>query len=161
MSFIYIFGIIAVVAYVCQGILGFIQIKHFTKNYTELRHKGTVAIGRQPGKFRAGTIVLLALNSDGIVIEGRKIQGITVLAKFKKIIDIEGYHMFELTRTVPCVSKENKLIQTTIMDAVDVYKRVMDGEIIQEKSTLSLNIQSNLSMLKYSLQSKLKRSVNK
>ena len=54
MPFIYVFGIVAVSAYLLQGFLGFLQIKHFTKVYGEMRRKGRVAIGRKSGKFKAG-----------------------------------------------------------------------------------------------------------
>lgn len=161
MPFIYLFGIIAACAYLFQGVLGFIQIKHFTKVYGEMRRQGRVAIGRKSGKFKAGTIVMLALDPQGIIIEARKIQGTTVLAKFKPLTAMTGYHIFELSPKVPCVAEENKLTIATIMDAVDVYRRVMNGEIIEEKTAPFMSVGNKLNMLKFSIQTKFRGSVNK
>ena len=161
MPSIYVLGIIGVSAYLFQGILGFIQIKHFTAVYSEMRRKGRVAIGRKSGKVRAGTIVMLALDAEGIILDARKIQGTTVLAKFKRLPDITGYHIFELSRLVPCVSQENKLTQETIMDAVDVYKKVMSGQVIEEALSPFQSIGGKWQMLKFSIQNKYKRSVSK
>lgn len=62
--------------------MGMKQIKHFNQNYQELRQLGKVAIGRRAGKLKAGTIILFAVDSQGKILAARKMQGVTVLAKF-------------------------------------------------------------------------------
>lgn len=161
MSFIYIFGFFAIAAYLFQGFLGFLQIKHFTNVYGELRRQGKVAIGRHTGKFKAGTIVMFSLDELGIIIEGRKMQGTTILAKFKNIEDVKGYHITELSLNVPCVVKENKLTRITMMDAVETYKKVRSGILIEERPAPFMMVKNQLSLMRYSIQMKLKGSVNK
>lgn len=59
-------------AFVIQMGLGFLQIKYFTKGYTELRRMGKVAIGKKPGRIKAGTIVLFAINNNGRILAAKK-----------------------------------------------------------------------------------------
>lgn len=158
MPFIYVFGIVAVSAYLLQGFLGFLQIKHFTKVYGEMRRKGRVAIGRKSGKFKAGTIVMIAIDEAANILEVKKIQGTTVLAKFKDIKGLEGMSITELTPTLPILAKENKLTQATVMDAVQTYQKVMNGEVIEMPPTPMMSMRNQAMMMKYSLQNKFKRS---
>ncbi|MFS7398216.1 transcriptional regulator GutM [Carnobacterium maltaromaticum] len=161
MPVIYILGISAVGAYIFQGILGFIQIKHFTKIYGEMRKRGRVAIGRKAGKFRAGTIVMFTIDEAGIILASYKIQGTTILARFKPLAGFEGVNILSLEKKLPCVRKENKLTQATIMDAVTIYKRVLNGEIIKAKETPFASLATRLALIKYSIQLKLRKGVEK
>ena len=161
MSFIYVFGIFAISAYIFQAILGFKQIKHFTAVYSEMKSKGRVAIGRRAGKFRAGTIVMFTLNQEEVIIDARKIQGTTVLAKFKALTDFEGVKIGDLSLELDCVSKENKLTQGTIMNALETYRRVMSGEVITEPVKPLAQLAPQFQLLKYKIQTKLQRSESK
>ena len=67
-----------------QYILGYFQIKNFTKNYIELRSNGRVAIGRRPSIFKSGTLVLLQLNNRNEIVKGRYMQGVTVFQNLKR-----------------------------------------------------------------------------
>ncbi|MBY6268567.1 transcriptional regulator GutM, partial [Parageobacillus thermoglucosidasius] len=83
-------------AFMIQLALGYFQIRNFTKTYIELRRKGKVAIGRRPGKFRAGTIVLFAVNNKGDILDAKKMQGVTVFAKFKKLKGFENKNILSI-----------------------------------------------------------------
>lgn len=50
MSFMVIFGLFVIVAYLFQLLLGLRQLKHFNAVYASLRRQGRVAIGRRAGK---------------------------------------------------------------------------------------------------------------
>ncbi len=161
MPAIYILGIFAVSAYLLQCLFGFIQIKHFTKVYGKLRQIGRVVIGRKSGKIRAGTIVMFAIDSEGIILEGQKIQGTTVLAKFKVMEGFKNQKITELNETLACVKKENKPTRQTIEEAVQTYKKVTQGEAIVEKKAPFSQIMIQLTYAKIILQNKFKRSVDK
>lgn len=161
MPVIYLLGIFAVVAYVVQGIVGFIQIKHFTTVYSQMKRRGRVAIGRKAGKFRAGTIVMLVIDSQGRIIDGCKMQGISVLAKFKPLTGVEGVMLEEVTPDLPCVAKENRLTQQTIMDAVSVYSRVMNGEVIEQKQAPAMALKEQLNLAKRLIMLKVRRGPGK
>ncbi|MGY4110390.1 transcriptional regulator GutM [Aeribacillus sp. SP014] len=77
-------------AFMVQLALGYFQIKHFAKAYIELRKIGKVAIGKRPGRIRAGTIVLFAVSDSGKILKAMKIQGVTVLAKVRELKGLYG-----------------------------------------------------------------------
>lgn len=132
MSFIYIFGIFTIGAYIVQMFLGYLQIKHFNKNYNELRQKGKVAIGRKTGKVKAGTIVLFAVKEEGEIIEARIMQGVTILAKFRDMNEYVGHDIHYIDRYHPLVQKENKLTQSAMENAREVFLTVTTGNHVEE-----------------------------
>lgn len=121
-------------AFFVQTIFGYFQIKHFSNAYVELRRLGKVAIGRRPGKFRSGTIVLFAVTNSGKILSAKKMQGVTVLAKVK---DLNGFADKNIkTLNENDFSFCNKLLKLAILDAVNNYKIIMGGGEIPEKNSL-------------------------
>ena len=125
-------------AFVVQMGLGFLQIKHFSKAYAELRRIGKVAIGKKPGRIRSGTIVLFAVSNSGKILKAKKMQGVTVMAAVK---DLHGFE----DKNIKTLSEQdlahcNKLLKLAILDAVHNYKTIMSGGIIPEKSSLFKNM---------------------
>ncbi|MGG1289820.1 transcriptional regulator GutM [Bacillus smithii] len=118
-------------AFLIQLVLGYFQIRNFAKTYVELRRKGKVAIGRRPGKFRAGTIVLFAVNNKGDILDVKKLQGITVFAKFKKLQGFENKNILSINSSD--LNHFNKLVRVAIEDAIKNYKIIMNGGEIPEK----------------------------
>lgn len=128
MDSVYILGAVVIVAYIFQIIFGLRQIKHFNQTYSELRKKGRVAIGRRSGRIKAGTIVMMAVDQKGHVLEARRMQGITVAARFKEMPDYVGQDIHYLDSYNPLVRKENKLLQIAIEDAREVFVRSEAGD---------------------------------
>lgn len=127
MDKIVIFGIIVILAYVVQIILGMKQLKHFNKVYAELRKKGRVAIGRRSGKIKSGTIVMFAIDKEGLVLDARKMQGVTVAAHFKQMPNFIGQDIHYFDTYKPLVRNENKLVQIAIEDARELFLRMEAG----------------------------------
>lgn len=151
MEHILILAIMVVSAFLLQTYLGLKQIKHFSAVYTEMRRNGRVAIGRKPGKVRAGTIVLLGLDRDANIIDARKLQGTSVIAKFKTMQKLVGINILELDINMPELKDENKMTRNTVMDAVDVYKKFINGEVIEEKKAPLVELKNKaLSLIKKS-----------
>lgn len=121
-------------AFILQLLFGYLQVQNFTKAYVELRQKGKVAIGKRPGKFRAGTIVLLAINHGGQIIDAKKMQGVTVFSSFKKLKGLENRPILSLKEKD--LKDYNKLLRLTIEDAVNNYKIVMKGGEIPLKVSI-------------------------
>lgn len=133
MDKIVIFGIIVILAYVVQIILGMKQLKHFNKVYAELRKKGRVAIGRRSGKIKSGTIVMFAIDKEGLVLDARKMQGVTVAAYFKQMPNFIGQDIHYFDTYNPLVRNENKLVQIAIEDARELFLR-MEADSYQDVS---------------------------
>lgn len=156
MSFVTVFIIFAVSAYAFQILLGFQQIKHFNKNYQELRRKGKVAIGRRPGKVRSGTIVMFAIKDEGEILDARIMQGVTVLSKFKQLDDYVGQDIHYIDKYHPLVQKENKLTQYAMENAREIYLRVAVGDYTEEPApspfkqlAFNLNVSKNVLLSKF------------
>lgn len=133
MSFVYLFGIFALGAYLLQILFGLKQIKHFNQNYQQLRKKGKVAIGCRAGKIKAGTIVLFAVDPAGIILDARKMQGVTVLAKFKELPVYLGEDIHYIDKYHPNVQKENKLTIQAMENAREIYLRTEAGNYTESQ----------------------------
>lgn len=127
MNFALTFGLFCVAAYALQILFGLRQLKHFNQTYGEMRRIGRVAIGRRAGKIKSGTIVMFAIDSEGKVLAAKKMQGVTVLAHFKDMPTYIGQDIHYFDKYNPLVRKENKLLQTAIEDAREVFLRVEAG----------------------------------
>lgn len=160
MNFIYIFGGFVIVAYLLQIVMGMKQIKHFNQVYQELRKKGKVAIGRRAGKIKAGTIVLFAVDKNGKILDARKMQGVTVIAKFHSLPTYVGEDIHYIDKYHPLVRKENKLVQQAMENAREIYLRVEVGNYHEEKPLSPLvGAKVQMQLWKNQIQSKMKRSV--
>ncbi|MGG1689256.1 transcriptional regulator GutM [Heyndrickxia ginsengihumi] len=131
---IFVIMMFIAVAFIVQTGLGYLQIKHFTKAYTELRKIGKVAIGKRPGKIRAGTIVLFAVSQSGKILQAKKIQGVTVMAKVRDLQGFTGKNIKTLNEND--LEACNKLLKQAILEAVSNYKIIMSGGQIPEKNSL-------------------------
>ncbi|MGT2833487.1 transcriptional regulator GutM [Streptococcus halotolerans] len=127
MSPVIVLTITIAMAYIFQIFLGIKQIKHFNTVYAALLRKGRVAIGRRSGKFKSGTVVMFAINKDGIILDAKKIQGVTVGARFKSMPQYLDQDLHYLDHYNPLVRKENKLTQIAIEDARNVFLTIEAG----------------------------------
>jgi glucitol operon activator protein len=130
---IYVIMIFMAAAFLIQMALGYLQIKHFSKAYAELRKIGKVAIGKKPGRIRSGTIVMFAISNKGNILKAKKMQGVTVMATFKDLPGFEGKNLGNLKEAD--MAHCNKLLKAAILDAASNYKIIMNGGTIPEKSS--------------------------
>lgn len=123
--FIIMLIIILAVGFGVQYLLGMVQIKHFTKNYTDLRSKGRVVIGRKPAIFQSGTLVLMQVDKNDRIGETRYMQGVTVFSKIKTFSGLEGKRIDKLENAD--LTKYNKLLRKAILDAKRTFNIVQSG----------------------------------
>ncbi|HAP2019913.1 transcriptional regulator [Staphylococcus arlettae] len=122
--------LIVAIGFVLQYFLGLLQIKHFTKNYTDLRSKGRVAIGRRPSIFKSGTLILLQINKKNEIEEGRYMQGVTVFTKFRKLKGLDGLKLNKITDSD--LKNYNKLLVKAILDAQHTLNVIESGGEIEK-----------------------------
>lgn len=152
--------IFAIGAYGLQLVLGLLQVKHFNVVYKELRSKGKIAIGRRPGKFRAGTLVFFGVKEEGEIFDARIMQGVTVLSKFRRADQYIGHDIHYIDKYHPLVQKENKLTQEAMEDARSVYLQVSVGNFKEEPApTPFQQVGMHVNQAKYLLKDKIKGSV--
>ena len=60
-------GVLIIVggAFLLQGLMSFLQMRHLTNEFLKLRRKGKVAFGRKSGGFRAGAVVMFGIDDEG------------------------------------------------------------------------------------------------
>lgn len=124
--------IIGITVWVLNFIFGLLQIKDFNNNYIELRKLGKVAIGRKKGRLSSGTIVLIRIKDDGLIVEARKMQGVTVVARVKSFKGLEGRYIGEITEND--LKNFNKPLKKAILDAVKNYTKFKMEEVSKEES---------------------------
>lgn len=159
MNFLIVLGLFAIGAYLLQILFGMQQIKHFNHTYQKLRKQGKVAIGRRAGKVKAGTIVMFAVSDEGDILDAVKMQGVTVMAKFKSLPHYKGINIRSLSHDHHLVCKENKLMKHAMMNAKEIYIRVEEGNYVEEKPLSPFMLAKvEAQLLKDKIQMKLKRS---
>lgn len=118
-------------SWLLQSILGFWQIKHFNKQYAELKKLGRVAIGRKTGMFRAGTVVLFAIDRKNTILKASRMQGVTVFSRVRHMKGFEGKNLLKLGEQD--LSQVNKLTRLAIQDALNSYHIIAKGGELKVK----------------------------
>ena len=129
LSLIIIIGI----AFLMQGFFSFFQMKHLSDAFIEMRRKGKVAFGRKSGGFHAGAVVMFRLDDDGIICEGKKLEGLTSFARVKPLTGFEGRYIGSLTAKKK--KKNHRNLCKAIEDAALTYRKYTNGEIIEEPTS--------------------------
>ena len=122
--------IVVGIAFLLQGLLGFFQMRHLTNEFLKLRRKGKVAFGRKSGGFRAGAVVMFLIDENGIVQEGRKLEGTTAFARVKPLEGFEGRYIGSLTQADGPARHKN--LCRAIEDAALTYRKYTAGELVEE-----------------------------
>ncbi|WP_036737228.1 transcriptional regulator GutM [Paenibacillus zanthoxyli] len=120
-------------SWLLQSVLGFLQIRHFNRHYTELRRIGRVAIGKKAGRFRAGTVVMLAIDSQGKILKAARMQGVTVFSRVRSLKGLEGKLLPKLEEGD--LAGFDKLTKGAIRDAMSSYKIISNGGELKLKKT--------------------------
>ena len=121
------------IAFLLQGLMGFMQMKHLTNEFIKLRRKGKVAFGRKSGGFRAGAVVMFRIDDDGIVQEAKKLEGTTAFARVKPLGGFEGRYIGSLKKEDG--PDRHKNLCKAIEDAALTYRKYTAGELVEETTT--------------------------
>ncbi len=127
LGFIIMIGI----AWLLQSVFGFLQIKHFNTKYSELRRLGRVAIGKKTGMFRAGTVVMFAIDSRNNILKAAKMQGVTVFSRVRELKGFEGKNLLKISDAD--YKGINKLTKYAIEDALKSYDTISKGGELRVK----------------------------
>ncbi len=134
-------------AWLLQSFFSFKQSQAFGKLFVELRRKGRVAMGRFKGGLVQGAIVLFAIDDDGIILEGHKLQGVTVAARFKRFDLYDGQDLHEID---PMRSKRHGgPLRKAVENARDNLRIVTAGGHPPEPPTAMARLLNRLPMPKF------------
>ncbi|HDK7176252.1 TPA: transcriptional regulator GutM [Clostridium botulinum] len=111
-------------AWLLQTALGFLQFKNFNKNFRELRQKGRVVIGKNRGRVKRGSVILIAIDDNCSILESRIMKGITILARFKsmEILDNQNLHSINPNILKNLDQQTDLAIQDGIKNYNEYYK---------------------------------------
>lgn len=132
MSSLMVFGLIFLSAYLLQSFLTFKQVKAFNRVFQEFRRQGKVVTGKKSGRFVAGTVILFAIDDDGVIINGAMMQGVSVFADFKPLQTFNGERLIRLNDTHAAVKPANKLTRLAIENAREVYIRFLTNTMPED-----------------------------
>jgi glucitol operon activator protein len=121
-------------AWLVQSVLGFYQIRHFNQKYGEMRAKGRVAIGKKTGLFKAGTVVMFAIDRANNILQASKMQGVTIFSRVRDLKGFEGKNLLKLSEED--LSKVDKLTRLAIEDALNSYHIIAKGGELRVKRGL-------------------------
>ena len=122
--------IVVGIAFLLQGLLGFFQMRHLTNEFLKLRRKGKVAFGRKSGGFRAVAVVMFLIDEDGIIREGKKLEGTTAFARVRPLEGFEGRYVGSLKKEDGPARHKN--LCKAIEDAALTYRKYTAGELVEE-----------------------------
>ena len=82
--------------FVVQVVGTHLQVKEYKRAVREMHKLGNVGIGSRRRKLGPSNIVIIACNSDGEILDGRMMQGMTILSRFRPMEDIVGRTIYRL-----------------------------------------------------------------
>lgn len=136
------FGIILVAAFLLQGFLGLRQIKNFSKTFHQLRLLAPVAIGKNPKKLQAGTLILIAVKADGTIAEAQMMKGVTIFTKFKEVKVLRNQNLAEVAASYDQLKQFDKLTRVCLLDAYKNYVNYKTNKLKPQDVDSSIKIWS-------------------
>lgn len=121
-------GLVIAAMFLLQAVLSSIQMRHFSKEFMQLRKRGKVACGRKSGGFHAGAVVMFLVDENGIIQEGKKMMGVTCFARVKPFPGFEGKYVGGLSKED--LPRYGKNLRKAILDACSTYNKFISGEAI-------------------------------
>lgn len=123
-------GLLVAAMFLLQAVFSVLQMRHFSKEFVKLRRQGKVACGRQAGGFHAGAIVMFLIDENGVIREGKKLMGVTCMARVTPLAGFEGKYVGGLTEED--LPKYGKNLRKAILDARNTYIKFISGEAIPD-----------------------------
>lgn len=99
-----------------QAGLTYLQIKACDKTIKNANKNGVFGVGSKKGRTKAGNVVVMCSDEEGILKEAYIMKGVTVFARFKPIQNVCGRHIHELIEEYS--NKEENDISKSMIQAL-------------------------------------------
>ncbi|RMC46089.1 transcriptional regulator GutM [Lactobacillus sp. ESL0230] len=129
-------------AFLLQSIFGFLQVKNFVKVFRKMCKNGKVLIGKNPKKFKVGTLLLLNIDAHANILQAQIMTGVTIFARFKNLSSIEGKSLPLLASSYDELNKYDKLTKECILNAYRNFINFKTGKMSREDLDTSTNFLS-------------------
>jgi glucitol operon activator protein len=132
MSF-YFIAFILLASFLLQTYLTTFQLKDFQRTYNQMLLNGRVVIGKNRGRFRAGTIVMFALNDSDQIVKAVQMQGLTFKSRFKDFSALDGVTITEISEDHANLLQSNVLTKRAALSAKDAFLTNGDPNAMQKE----------------------------
>ena len=105
--------------FVIQVVGTHLQVKEYKRAVREMHKLGNVGIGARRRKLGPSNIVVIACNSDGVILDGRIMQGMTILSRFRPMGDIVGRTIYDLHAEYAALPEKRRVHYKGHMQALD------------------------------------------
>ena len=132
--------------FVLQALGGVVQIQNYRKAIRRVHKLGNVGFGQKRGGFRAGYIVMIACDKEGVITGGEIMQGISCLARFKpwktflgrEVMGKSIYEFLEETRSFDKKQKKRYKGYINALEALDqrLNQQAEESEVQSEELAL-------------------------
>lgn len=128
--------------FLLQSILGFLQIRNFVKEFRRMCRHGKVLIGKNPKKFRAGSLLLLSIDQDANIKEAKMMKGVTIFARFKEFKALKGKSLPILAASYDELKEMDPLTRECLLNAYRNYINFKTGKMSRSDLDTSTNFLS-------------------
>ena len=129
--------------FVLQALGGVVQIQNYRKAIRRVHKLGNVGFGQKRGGFRAGYIVMIACDKEGVITGGEIMQGVSCLARFKpwktflgrEVMGKSIYEFLEETRSFDKKQKKRYKGYINALEALDqrLNQQAEESEVQSEE----------------------------
>lgn len=117
------------VIYALNTVLSLRQMRNFSDHYTQLRRRGRVAIGKQKNALTSGAIVMFLLDDGDRIVDGCRLRGLTVLARFKNFHEFDGQVIDDVD---PAQHRLERSVRRAVANARDNVLAIRRGDVPEE-----------------------------
>lgn len=91
-------ALLFVVLWGLQFLLTHYQLKNYHQTIREMSRRGSgyLGVGKSKKRFGKGIVMVLVTDMDDVVVEARKMEGVTVFSRFEEFSDIAGEKLSSL-----------------------------------------------------------------
>jgi glucitol operon activator protein len=83
--------LIALALFSMQAVGGILQIRNYQKAIARARRHGATGVGQRRSRFVSGQVVVAACNRDHIVTYVEVLDGVTIVARFRRVREVGGH----------------------------------------------------------------------
>lgn len=119
--------------FVIQVVGTHLQVKEYKRAVREMHRLGNVGIGSRRRRLGPSNIVIIACGSDGEIVDGRMMQGMTIFSRFRPMEGIAGRTIYELHAAYTALPEKRRAHYKGHIQALDaLIARLRDAQAPSE-----------------------------
>lgn len=95
-NYVLVFVVCALIAWGSQIFLGFFQMRSFYRAFQALCQQGKVGIGRNSGRYRSKTLIAVAIDEQGVIVDSLYMSGFSVFSRPQQLLVLHGQNYQEI-----------------------------------------------------------------